>query len=46
MLGFKSMRSADNTLKGIEVVRMIQKNQYIHANGMSNFEQFKTLFTA
>lgn len=30
MLGFKYMLSTDNTLKGIEVVSMIQKNQYIH----------------
>ena len=46
MLGFKSIRSADHTLKGIEVVRMIQKNQYIHGNSMSNFEQFMSLLSA
>ncbi len=46
VLGFKSIRSTDHTLKGIEVVRIIQKNQYIHGNSRSNFEQFMSLLSA
>lgn len=43
MLGFKSFNSAKNTLAGLELIRMIQKNQVVDSNGMSNWEVFKSL---
>ena len=41
MLGFKTFRSAEITLAGIEVVRMLKKKQLIHKEFLvSSFEQF------
>jgi putative transposase len=41
-LGFKEFESARRTLAGIEIVRMIKKNQMISQDG-STFDSFKSL---
>ena len=46
MLGFKSFRTALATLKGLEVVRMIQKKQFLPNIPMTNFQKFLHLTTA
>ena len=44
MLGFKSFRSAEITLAGIELVRMIKKKQLLSCKSFSSsFEQFSWL---
>ncbi len=43
MLGFKSFSSAKNTLTGLELIRMIQKQQVVHGYGMSNWQIFRSL---
>lgn len=45
MLGFKSFRSAQVTLQGIELVHMIKKGQMLTVNGkdLSAAEQFSSL---
>ena len=43
MLGFKSFASAFATLKGFEMIRIIQKNQFLSGFGMTNFHQFQSL---
>ena len=39
-LGFKSFKSADATIKGIELHHMLHKNQGVNVNSMTTFEQF------
>ncbi len=43
MLGFKSFSSAKNTLTGLELIRMIQKQQVVHGYGLSNWQIFRSL---
>jgi IS6 family transposase len=46
MLGFKSFRTAEQTLKGIEAVHMLRKGQAIWKNtsGLSVMDWFQNLF--
>ena len=43
MMGFKAFYSAEATLAGIELHRMIKKGQHIQADNQSIFEQFYAL---
>lgn len=43
MMGFKSFDSADATLAGIELCRMLKKGQHIEAENSSVFEKFYAL---
>jgi putative transposase len=43
MLGFKKFHSAEATLSGIELHRMLKKGQHIHSNNTPLFEQFYSL---
>jgi transposase-like protein len=43
MLGFKSFRSAKNTLGGIEVIHMIRKGQLQNDSGLTPAQQFYSL---
>jgi len=43
MMGFKSFDSAQKTLTGIELGRMIKKGQMENSEGMTNAEQFYSL---
>jgi len=43
MLGFKEFNAAQETLKGIEVVRMIRKKQIPAENNQTNFQIFCSL---
>jgi hypothetical protein len=40
MMSFKAFHSAEGTLVGIELCRMLNKGQYIEAKNSSVFEQF------
>ena len=40
MLGFKSFYSAETTLAGIELHRMLRKRQHINVANQSVFKQF------
>jgi putative transposase len=43
MLGFKAFHSAEATLAGIELYRMLRKSQHINAEKSTAFEQFYAL---
>ena len=43
MMGFKSFKSAEDTLAGIELHRMLRKGQYKRSGNMTIFEQFYAL---
>jgi putative transposase len=43
MMGFKSFNSAASTIAGIELYRMLKKDQHINAVNASVFEQFYSL---
>ncbi len=43
MMGFKSFEAAEATLAGIELHRMLRKNQHRNADNMTIFEQFYNL---
>ena len=43
MMGFKSFESAQRTLAGIELVRMIKKDQMVSGDDMSPAQQFYAL---
>ena len=43
MMGFKAFYSAEATLAGIELYRMLKKGQHIHAKNSHAFEQFYAL---
>ena len=43
MMGFKSFKSADATLAGIELHRMLRKGQHKNSENMTVFEQFYAL---
>ncbi len=43
ILGFKSFNSAEATIAGIELYRMLKKGQHINAKNSSAFEQFYAL---
>ena len=43
MMGFKAFHSADATLAGIELYRMLKKGQHVNANNTFAFEQFYAL---
>ena len=43
MMGFKAFYSAEATLAGIELYRMLKKAQHIHAKNSHAFEQFYAL---
>jgi len=43
MMGFKAFHSAEATLAGIELYRMLKKGQYVSANNSTAFEQFYAL---
>ncbi len=43
MMGFKAFHSAEATLAGIELCRMLKKDQHIEAKNSSIFEQFYAL---
>jgi putative transposase len=43
MMGFKAFHSAEATLAGIELYRMLKKGQHIHAKNSCVFEQFYAL---
>lgn len=43
MLGFKSFHSAESTLSGIELHRMLRKCQHKESSNMAVFEQFYAL---
>lgn len=43
MIGFKAFHCAKATLIGIELWRILKKNQHIHADHSSAFEQFYKL---
>jgi putative transposase len=43
MMGFKSFYSAQATIAGIELYRMLKKNQHINASNVPAFEQFYAL---
>jgi putative transposase len=47
ILGFKSFRSANITIAGIENIRIIQKRQIAESNdNVSTFENFKMLMAS
>ena len=43
MMGFKAFHSAEATLAGIELHRMLKKNQHVDAIKLTTFEQFYAL---
>jgi putative transposase len=43
MMGFKSFNSAEATLAGIELHRMLRKGQHKNSGNMTIFEQFYAL---
>ena len=43
MMGFKAFHSAEATLFGIELCRMLKKGQHVNAENNFAFEQFYTL---
>lgn len=43
MMGFKSFHSAEASLAGIELCRMLKKGQHIHSENTFSFEQFYAL---
>jgi putative transposase len=43
MMGFKSFHSAEATLAGIELYRMLKKEQHVNAKNSTAFEQFYAL---
>lgn len=43
MMGFKAFHSAEATLAGIELYRMLKKEQHINAKNEAAFEQFYAL---
>lgn len=43
MMGFKAFHSADATLTGIELCRMLKKGQHINSKNSTAFEQFYAL---
>jgi putative transposase len=43
MMGFKAFYSAEATLAGIELYRMLRKGQHINAKNSTAFEQFYAL---
>jgi putative transposase len=43
MMGFKSFQSAESTIAGIELCRMLKKGQHVDAKNSPAFEQFYTL---
>jgi putative transposase len=43
MMGFKSFQSAESTLAGIELCRMLKKGQHVDAKNSPAFEQFYAL---
>ena len=43
MMGFKAFHSADATLSGIELCRMLKMNQHINSENSYAFEQFYAL---
>jgi hypothetical protein len=43
MMGFKSFYSAQTTIAGIELYRMLKKGQHINASNTPAFEQFYAL---
>ena len=43
MMGFKSFKSAEDTLAGIELHRMLRKGQHKNASNVTIFEQFYAL---
>ena len=43
MMGFKAFHSADATLSGIELCRMLKKGQHVDAANSAAFEQFYAL---
>ena len=43
MMGFKAFYSAEATLAGIELCRMLKKGQHIHSENAFAFEQFYSL---
>jgi putative transposase len=43
MMGFKASHSAEATLAGIELYRMLRKGQHINAKNSTAFEQFYAL---
>lgn len=43
MMGFKAFHSAEATLAGIELCRMLKKGQHVDANNSTTFEQFYAL---
>jgi putative transposase len=42
-MGFKAFHSADATLAGIELYRMLKKGQHVNAKNTFAFEQFYAL---
>jgi len=42
-MGFKTLYSAESTLTGIELYRMLKKGQHIFGETMPAFEQFYAL---
>lgn len=43
MMGFKAFHSAEATLAGIELYRMLKKNQHVSTGNLTAFEQFYAL---
>ncbi|MCX7121635.1 MAG: DDE-type integrase/transposase/recombinase, partial [Gammaproteobacteria bacterium] len=43
MMGFKTFHSADATLAGIELCRMLKKGQHINSESLPAFDQFYAL---
>ena len=43
MMGFKAFHSAEGTLAGIELYRMLKKGQHVNAKNSTAFEQFYAL---
>jgi putative transposase len=43
MMGFKSFESAESTIAGIELCRMLKKGQHVDAKNSPAFEQFYAL---
>ena len=43
MMGFKAFHSAEATLSGIELYRMLKKGQHVNAKNSTAFEQFYAL---
>ncbi len=43
MMGFKTFYSAEATLSGIELHRMLRKNQHVNSDGLDIFKQLYSL---